>query len=489
MKGGKTNLRFYYAHNNGYYLYPFWYGVACDGFQAFRVGGSKFDRDEKFPVDKNWHEVRIIRTPDNQLYCYIDGQFRFRGKTARQTWKEDTSIYIGLSRYQPDRYPKDTLYVDGVETYEGKYLFPTEPAKLLKDKSIIVTGQATTLKQICQTINKPAVFAYNPAAREAVSKVPLTVAGGADLLLKNASLNIEPADKTFIVERDGTLVIDDGSITAGKIIIDQPFSLVLNSTRLITRRGTVKIAIPAMTYGDWQINRLILTGENDKRVITEFVLHGDTTRLNVYNSDFGQSQIKVTGKGDKPGVLGLVNCKFGALKASGGAGIAPKYYLDVRVVDRRGKPVAGAKVSICNEVDDFNFPAENCQEFQPHGGGTSEYLHESVIPRKISYTTKRYTFTGTDGHTPLPKDAKNTLVLTDFVKDNHGVKQFTYTIIVEVPHGRRVIRKVITGVNPSAEWYRPDPNKPTYTIVAVLDGKTVTEAQLKKAGHAGKIKQ
>jgi len=79
-------------------------------------------------------------------------------------------------------------------------------------------------------------------------------------------------------------------------------------------------------------------------------------------------------------------------------------------------------------------------------------------------------------------------VLTDFVKNNHGVKQFTYTIIVEVPRGRRVITKVITGVNPSAEWYRPDPNKPTYTIVAVLDGKTVTEAQLKKAGLAGKIK-
>lgn len=32
-------------------------------------------------------------------------------------------------------------------------------------------------------------------------------------------------------------------------------------------------------------------------------------------------------------------------------------------------------------------------------------------------------------------------------------------------------KKTITGV-PRPDWYRPDPNKPTYTITAVLDGKT-----------------
>ncbi len=62
-----------------------------------------------------------------------------------------------------------------------------------------------------------------------------------------------------------------------------------------------------------------------------------------------------------------------------------------------------------------------------------------------------------------------------------GRKEFTYTIAVEAG-GRK---KVITGVNSGPEWYRPEPNKPTYTITAVLDGQTVTETELKKTGHVG----
>ena len=80
------------------------------------------------------------------------------------------------------------------------------------------------------------------------------------------------------------------------------------------------------------------------------------------------------------------------------------------------------------------------------------------------------------GHTPLPTDAKNTLVLTDFVQDSGGKKELTYTITVE----KDGVKKIITGVNPGPDWYRADPNKPTYTITAVLDGKTVTEEELKK---------
>ena len=86
------------------------------------------------------------------------------------------------------------------------------------------------------------------------------------------------------------------------------------------------------------------------------------------------------------------------------------------------------------------------------------------------------TSTGANGHTPLPADRENTLVLIDCVQDKDGKKEFTYTITVE----KDGEKKVITGVNPGPEWYRPDPNKPTYTITAVLDGQTVTEAELKK---------
>jgi len=53
------------------------------------------------------------------------------------------------------------------------------------------------------------------------------------------------------------------------------------------------------------------------------------------------------------------------------------------------------------------------------------------------------------------------------------------------------MRKVITGVNPSPEWYRPDPNKPTYTITVILGSKPEVESEkdLKKKGLAGAPKR
>lgn len=97
--------------------------------------------------------------------------------------------------------------------------------------------------------------------------------------------------------------------------------------------------------------------------------------------------------------------------------------------------------------------------------------------------------TGKDGRTPLPSDRKHSLVLADYTlsRDNPEMKlkkkEFTYTI--EVFAGGR--KKKITGVNPGPNWYRPDLDVSTYTITAVLDGKTETEAELKKKGLAGRL--
>ncbi len=504
MKGGKTHLRFYYAHTRGYYGYSFWYAIACDGFQAFRVGANKFDNDEKFPVDTKWHEVTLIRTKDSEIYCFIDGIFKFRGKTARKTWKEDVSMYIGLSRYQPDRYPKDTLYVDGIEAYEGRYLFPTKRVEVLKDKVIIaIGGRDVGLKEIAEAIKDPSVFSYDPVKKQAVCKAHLWVKGGADLILFGETLNLEPSGKFYpalFVGANATLRADKSNIIGSvefrsldvsqteeelfssgpnyRIYSKRPFGISLTDTKLISIEGP--LPIPAMAYGRWKFDGVIF--DEDDGITTghrtEFLLAGNTTRLNVYNSYFGDkdSRVRVVGTGKNPGILGLVNCKFGDLKATKGAGIATKYYLDVRVVDTKGKPVAGAKVTVRNEVDDFKFPAENCKEFQPHGGGDSSYLSESVVPRKISYTTRRDATTGADGHTPLPKDVENTLILTDFVQNAGAKKQFAYRLTIEAD-GKT---KVITGVNPGTDWLRAGPDKPAYTITAVLDGKTVTESDLKK---------
>jgi len=186
--------------------------------------------------------------------------------------------------------------------------------------------------------------------------------------------------------------------------------------------------------------------------------------------------------------LGLINCRWDALHIlTDKAAAVPKYYLDVLVVDRNGQPAAGVTVTVTNDVDD-NYPAENllCETYyhafphphQPHYHFPSALIFESGIPIKS-------TVTGRDGHTPLPSNRKGTIVLADFVLEKGSKREFSYTITVE-KDGRQ---KVITGVNPGPHWYRPNPNEPTYTIIAVLDGKRVTEQELKARGLAGPTKE
>ena len=192
-----------------------------------------------------------------------------------------------------------------------------------------------------------------------------------------------------------------------------------------------------------------------------------------------------------PTTLSLVNVTYSQLIVeTDEASILPKYYLDVKVVDGAGRPVPGAKVSVSNEVDPEHGP-QNLYEgviyVKERGyaerGKKPKVPSDELIGRKkpkygepISATT-----TGKDGHTPLPEDVTNTMVLTDFVQNEDGKKEFTYCITVQASD----VKKAITGVDPGPGWYRPAPNKSTYTLTAVLDGRTVTETELKTKGLAG----
>ncbi|MCK4626245.1 MAG: hypothetical protein KAV00_13085 [Phycisphaerae bacterium] len=101
--------------------------------------------------------------------------------------------------------------------------------------------------------------------------------------------------------------------------------------------------------------------------------------------------------------------------------------------------------------------------------------------------------TGKDGHTPLPADGKHTLVIADYKLDrNNAAKSltktdFTHTIDVYADG----LKKKITGVNPGPQWYRPDPNKATYTITVVMEkgSEAESESDLRKKGLAGRPKR
>ena len=100
---------------------------------------------------------------------------------------------------------------------------------------------------------------------------------------------------------------------------------------------------------------------------------------------------------------------------------AVKYYLDVKVVDKDGNPVPNATITITNEVDNANFPAENLEVIKPFTGDldavdAGEYCGFYHHFRVVEGLPLNCTFTGMDGHTPLPSDREKTIVITDYVK-------------------------------------------------------------------------
>jgi len=122
--------------------------------------------------------------------------------------------------------------------------------------------------------------------------------------------------------------------------------------------------------------------------------------------------------------LGLVNCKFDNLTLTPGVfaccenktvkkAAAVKYYLDVKVIDKNGKPVPNATILVINEVDDANYPAENMQSNRLYA--TEEYSCYYHHYRFLSSQPLLETFTNENGHTPLPNEnPEKSIVVTDY---------------------------------------------------------------------------
>ena len=200
-----------------------------------------------------------------------------------------------------------------------------------------------------------------------------------------------------------------------------------------------------------------------------FMLKEEQQKWNVYNIDAGRHVIcvkKALGTlgaklNEYPTYLGLVNSRFADLKVlSEDAVIVPKYYLDVKVVDERGRPVPGALVRVINEVEPIRFRPENRERYAVETGQEGERVFQTLLWQlPIDETT-----TGANGHTPLPSDAEHTIIVADFAQDAHSKKEFTYTVEAITPDGRR---GNVKGVDPDTHWYRPNPDVPTYTVVVV----------------------
>jgi len=202
---------------------------------------------------------------------------------------------------------------------------------------------------------------------------------------------------------------------------------------------------------------LSITGRNGKSVKVVFEGGDPFGKLNIYDSNFENVTVEARshprfrgttpkyeweitepdgsknyyyGLPNVPRTLNLINCKFKDIKTSNKFSyIRPKYYLDVKVVDNNGNPIPGAKVKVVNEVDNVYHPPENIEDAWNWTNTYYEGYGYHLVPFKKWTSVDDYVkairkpalsevSTKGDGHTPLPSDKKNTLVVTGYTLSN-----------------------------------------------------------------------
>ncbi|RJS75398.1 PEGA domain-containing protein, partial [Methanophagales archaeon] len=185
--------------------------------------------------------------------------------------------------------------------------------------------------------------------------------------------------------------------------------------------------------------------------------------------------------------VGLVNCKFNDIiitpvvhtdKAGRNVNKSAlvKYYLDVKVVDANGEPVSDANVTVSCEQSwteedrkTNHYPVENIETAHPYATGKYRCVYHHY--RVVEGLPLSSTLTGTDGHTPLPSDKANTLVITDYKKYlNTGtgeVKQENFTYSITASKDGKTAS--MNGLDIDESWYRENPDVPTKTVVCNID--------------------
>jgi len=308
---------------------------------------------------------------------------------------------------------------------------------------------------------------------------------------------------------------------------------------------SIWIYTDTVNVNDWTVRNLTISGAEQPLSLT-FSLNAHRDKYNIYDvnaeneniiikesmaENKGQSHSCYVSGSSGPwgGIyreqsyiaseLGLVNCKFKDILITPGIftdydgrkkqkAAYVKYYLDVKVVDKDGNPVSNANVSVNVEQDwaldnmkTNHYPVENIVVEKPYAVGNYSCFYHHY--RWVDGQPLDQTYTTATGHTPLPSDTNNTLVIADYKKklnlttNETEMVNFTYTITVNktanqgnvilksttntiYPNGtvyyseNKTFSGIVTGVDPDESWYRANPLNPTYTVnITITTGDEV----------------
>ena len=138
------------------------------------------------------------------------------------------------------------------------------------------------------------------------------------------------------------------------------------------------------------------------------------------------------------------------------------YYLDVKVEDENGNPIEGATVTVENNENASRKPLN---------------LEDTWPPTNVSTT-----YTGVNGHTPLPSNASWTVAIMDNYETSASTTYYTHNITAS----KTGYSSNTTTVNPDSSWYRSDPNTYQNTTTIILSSKGLYIADYYPASVSGK---
>jgi len=126
--GGWTHFRFNFLHypGCGHYQRMFYVREAGQDHAYFGPGAHAWDHDMGVGYERNsnvWYEVVIVHTPDDEFYAFRDGILEMRGHDRRGS--RCTGMSIRLHTYTPEHTPNSKIYIDCIEVYKDKFLFPS----------------------------------------------------------------------------------------------------------------------------------------------------------------------------------------------------------------------------------------------------------------------------------------------------------------------------------------------------------------------------
>ncbi|RLJ03869.1 MAG: hypothetical protein DRP08_02850, partial [Candidatus Aenigmatarchaeota archaeon] len=186
--------------------------------------------------DGEWHKVVLIRK-GNYFYAFreIKHQSLAESKMMLEFHAYEPLDNISEIRiYMRDMGNPNKPYIDDIQVYENKYLFPYngniyignyfydhwdngEGLAPLWKEGIIVQGRNNTLKDIAEAINDPSIFYYDEKTKTAICYKDLVLDEGAELIIKDETLKFHSTydgELSFVLDYGSRLYVENSTITS-----------------------------------------------------------------------------------------------------------------------------------------------------------------------------------------------------------------------------------------------------------------------------------